>query len=75
MGHINEELARAVGEALDDAGLSVRQAAEKTGIPRATLQRKLRGAGKAGFEFSELYSLAAAINRPMRDLLPGEWLV
>jgi transcriptional regulator with XRE-family HTH domain len=52
-------LARAVAEALAEAGVSQRKAAEATGIPLTTLSRRLTGASP--LLATELASLASLL--------------
>lgn len=74
MDHINTALGRGVGEAINEAGLSLRQVADMTGIPYPTLHRKVRGQGRAGFDVIELHRIASATKRPMGSLIPAELL-
>lgn len=61
--------ARAVQEAIGQAGRTRRSISEETGIPYASLNRKL--AGKTGFTFSELFLIAEATGvRPSRFAPP-----
>ena len=52
--------AAAARAALDAAGLSVNRAAQLTGIPQSTLDRRLLG-GTPGFTVSELSALASVL--------------
>ncbi|MFE3060648.1 helix-turn-helix domain-containing protein [Nocardia sp. NPDC059239] len=72
MDHVNEVLGQAVEDALTESGLSIREAAKQTGIPFATLHRKMCGKGK--FTVIELLSLANATDRTLRSLIPEELL-
>jgi predicted transcriptional regulator len=52
-------LARIIGDAIEDAGLSIARVAEKTGIPYATLYRKLHAG--SDFTFAELSAIASVV--------------
>ena len=54
--------------ALDAAGLSVNRAAQLTGIPQSTLDRRLLG-GTPGFTVTELSLLAAVLGIDASSLL------
>ncbi|WP_067573636.1 hypothetical protein [Nocardia acidivorans] len=72
MEQINAVVGRAVGEALEDAGVGVRQAADATGIPLAKLRRKLRGQGASPFDLAELLQLAEVVDRAVSTLIPSK---
>ncbi len=59
-------LATAVAAALQTAGISLRQTEEQTGIPRATLTRKLR---TGAFTVPELEALAGAAGTTVAALV------
>ncbi|WP_442961569.1 helix-turn-helix domain-containing protein [Pseudoclavibacter sp. 13-3] len=54
-----ETVASAVLRALDASGMPKKTLSDRTGIPRATLYRKLGGFGE--FNFSELFVIAAVL--------------
>lgn len=56
-----------VAEQIKEHGVTVVWLCEKTGIPRATLNRRL--ACKAAFDLNELDRIAAALRVPTDDLL------
>lgn len=70
MDHISAELGRAVQAAMDNRGISKRQLAADTGIPFATLDRKLKGLGKSDFTFPELHRIAARLACRVSDIIP-----
>ncbi len=70
MEQVNVALGRAVGEALEDAGLSIREAADMTGIAATTLHRKVGGKGKTTFDVAELLSIARITDRSLGSLIP-----
>lgn len=59
-----------VREAIRSAGLSDRQAAERSGIPPVTLNRKLRG--HAAFNSTELRKLAHVLGVAASSLITEE---
>lgn len=60
MTSLAEWSARAVQQAIADAGRTKRSVSDETGIPYPTLNRKL--AAKTDFSFRELLALADALN-------------
>jgi transcriptional regulator with XRE-family HTH domain len=62
----SREISRTVSEALRVAGISQRSAADLTGIPLTTLNRRLTGA--APFLVTELYSLAKVLGTTVSAL-------
>ncbi len=56
-----------VRQLLADAGVSQKRASEVTGIPRATLLRRLSGV--TPFQTSELVALAALLNVNVSDIV------
>lgn len=59
-------VARTVTDAMQVGGWSEKALAEKTGIPRVTLRRRLAG---SPFDVSELARIADALNTTVRELL------
>ena len=59
---------------MDNKGISKRKLANVTGIPFATLDRKLRGVGKSAFTFPELSAIAEHLDCSVSDLIPEELL-
>lgn len=57
---VNETVAAAVLAALEERGMPKSALANRTGIPRPTLHRKLSGFGE--FNFSELFLIASALD-------------
>lgn len=66
------DTAKAVREAIEDAGRSKRSISDETGIPYPTLNRKL--AGKNEFTFRELYLLSEALGVPPYRLTPPAFI-
>lgn len=62
-----EGIARAVAEALADAGISHKAAADAALIPRTTLRRKLAGASP--FTIPEIARLATVLGLTPSDLM------
>ncbi|WP_223690069.1 helix-turn-helix domain-containing protein [Leifsonia poae] len=60
--------ARAVRDAIADAGRSKRSVSDETGIPYPTLNRKL--AAKSEFSFTELLMLADALGVAPKQFTP-----
>lgn len=70
----NDQYDRLVGlnvrDAIEAKGLSVNAAAKASGVPQATLSRKLDGL--APFNLRELRRLAQITGRKVRSFLPAE---
>lgn len=66
----SRKVAAAVAEALSTADISVLAAAERTGIPRATLDRRLKGV--TAFDIVELELMATMLGRTVADFLVPE---
>jgi DNA-binding phage protein len=62
MAHSSKTIAVDVDAAIAASGMSVHQLADKTGIPRTTLRRKLKKPGT--FTLDEYAELAHALNLP-----------
>jgi transcriptional regulator with XRE-family HTH domain len=62
--------ARKVDAAREGAGLSISELAVASGIPYATLHRKLRA--QSPFDFDDIDRLAAALSTTPRDLIAFE---
>lgn len=60
------KLAAVVADALEQSGISDRQAAEQAAIPRTTLTRKLR---TGDFTVREIESIAAVLGTTASDLM------
>ncbi|WP_435298495.1 helix-turn-helix domain-containing protein [Timonella sp. A28] len=60
MNNLNEWIARQIQEALSAEKRDKKWLSEKTGIPYSTLNRKM--AAHVEFRFSELFSIAEALN-------------
>lgn len=74
MDHISVRLGESVKAAMDEKGVSKRRMAADTGIPFATLDRKLKGLGRSSFTFPELFVIAARLERRVSDIIPEELL-
>lgn len=61
-------VAAAVRQAIEDAGETQLGVAEKTGIPRTTLMRRL--GGHSPFTVAELAAIADALGRRIPDFIP-----
>lgn len=59
-------LAAVVKRHLDAAGISLRSASESTGIPKATLSRRL--GGQTPLVYTELVMLATVLGATVKDL-------
>lgn len=55
-----EAVARQVRKATTDSGVTITALAERTGIPRVTLQRRLSGVA-AGFTTTEIAAIATVL--------------
>jgi predicted transcriptional regulator len=62
----DREVARVVAEMLDQAGISRKRASEVTGIPRATLLRRLNG---ASFQILELRAIAEMLGVTVAEIV------
>lgn len=58
-----EAVTEAIGQARNEAGMSVLALSRESGIPYSTLDRKLKGHGD--FTMRETFNLAAALNVPI----------
>lgn len=67
---INAETTRHVIREIKESGLKPAAVAEKTGIPPATLGRRLKGLG--AWTATEIYHIAAAIRVSPEALLPRQ---
>jgi len=65
---IQKELIVLIGSAMERSDLSARDLADRTGIPFATMARKL--VGGSDFSFAELYEIAQAVHLPTSLLVP-----
>lgn len=65
---INAETTRHIAREIKESGLRPAVVAEKTGIPAATLGRRLKGLG--AWTATEIFHIAAAIRVPPEALLP-----
>lgn len=65
--HVNQRIAAAASAALKDAGISQRDAAARTGIPLATLSRRLTG--QSPFIVTELELLAGLVGSTLSQFL------
>ena len=65
---IAAQTADRVAAAIERSGASRLLVSEKTGIPRSTLNTKLKGVSE--FTITEIVSVARAIDAPVYDLLP-----
>ncbi|WP_342801010.1 hypothetical protein [Nocardia sp. No.11] len=72
MEHIAARVGASVLAALEDADVSLRRAADESGIALVTLSRKCNGLGTRTFDVLELYRLAKVIGRPVSELLPED---
>ncbi len=72
MEHIAARVGASVLAALEDADVSLRRAADETGIALATLSRKCNGLGRSSFDVIELYRLSKLVDRPVSELLPED---
>lgn len=68
----NATVAGTVTESINLAGYSRSKMAELSGVPYATLTRKL--SGHSEFTIRELGSIAKVLNLPLRALIPTEIL-
>lgn len=66
---VTHQVATAVRERITGRGETQLRVAEVTGIPRATLMRRLSGA--VPFDVDELARLAAALDCDITDFVPG----
>lgn len=66
----SERTARRVRSEMDAAGMSEHTLAERAGIARVTLRRRLDGHGS--FALNEVELIAAALDLPVSQLLFGE---
>ena len=55
--------------AIKRAGKTVLSIASETGIPRTTLERRLRSAGLSPFTVTEIKAIGIALSIPARDLV------
>jgi predicted transcriptional regulator len=62
----DREVGRVVAEMLDQAGISRKRASEVTGIPRATLLRRLNG---ASFQILELRAIAEMLGVTIAEIV------
>lgn len=60
------EVSRVVGQRLAAAGVSTQRASVETGIPRATLIRRLQGT--SSFQITELSAIATLLGVSMSDI-------
>ena len=60
-------LPRLVSHLMDEVGMSTLRLSEETGIPRTTLQRRLRTG--SGFEVGEVHAIALALGTTASSLL------
>ena len=58
-----------VAARMDELGLSIRKAAEMTGIPHATLSRRLKERGEPSFTVGELMRLADLFGITVSDIM------
>ena len=65
--HVNERIAAAASAALRSKGISQRDAAARTGIPLATLSRRLTG--QSPFIVTELELIASLVDLTLSQLL------
>lgn len=68
MDHIDEETACRVRQAMDAEEVGLNALARLSGIPKATLGRRLDA--KDSFSVRQLNWIAQALNRKLRELLP-----
>ena len=61
-----QQMAAVVTRALEESGISDRQAAEQTAIPRTTLARKMRS---GDFTVAELDAIAQMLDTTVADLV------
>lgn len=68
MVHTNttQQMAAVISRELEQSGISDRQAAEQTAIPRTTLARKMR---TGDFTVAELDAIAQMLNTTVADLV------
>lgn len=62
-----ETVANNVKYALEESGLTLSETAEKTGIPRTTLTRRLKSANTSPFDVSELLRLSKVTKYSIED--------
>ena len=67
---ITKRTADLVAAAIARSGLTEQQVAEKTGIPRVTLRRKVAGASPLTLD--QLARISTATRTQFKDLLPTE---
>jgi len=70
MDHIDEETACRVRQAMDAEEVGINQLARLSGIPKATLGRRLDA--KDSFSIRQLNWIAHALNRRLPELLPTD---
>ena len=61
MEHLDTRVAESLKAMLDEAGITVRVAAARTGIPLTTLHRKIVGPRRTSLTVTELADLAALL--------------
>lgn len=66
---IAQQVAAGVAQAIQDCGLSEVAVAERSGIPRTTLKRRL--AGHSAFNVAELAAIAAVLGVDFASLTAG----
>ena len=66
---VSANISRAIAAALTEAGISLRSAADTTGIPVATLSRRLNGT--TPFTTTELARMASVLGVAVSDLVSG----
>lgn len=66
--HVTNEVSKLVSNALTEASMSKLTLARESGIPYATLDRKIRGF--TDFTISELFRVAKTLEVPLENLIP-----
>lgn len=61
-------VAEVVRSAMKDAGISQRELADRTGLPLATLLRRLSGQARS-FTVGELFAIAEAVDVPLVEFM------
>ena len=63
------DIARSLADAADARGVSRRQLAQMTGIPLATLHRRLAGGAARPLDLAEALAISEAIECPLSQLI------
>jgi len=68
ISNLSADVALNVRRAIDNAGKTIDEVSQSTGIPRTTLQRRINSLGKSPFTVIELDMLAHALGTPVQSL-------